>query len=69
MKNLFQVLREKELDIVRVRKEIAAIHAAIPLLAEESDWIENGLAPPRLPPTGTAGRLLGGSHSTQFSIK
>lgn len=40
------VLRQKELDIVRVRKEIEALHLAIPLLAEERDWEEHGLAMP-----------------------
>lgn len=47
MKDLFQVLRQKELDIERVRKEIEALHFVIPLLAKEADWIENGLAPTR----------------------
>jgi hypothetical protein len=56
MKDLFKVLLEKELDIERVRKEIAALHFVIPLLAEESDWIENGLTPPRFPATGTTDR-------------
>ena len=40
------VLREKELDIVRVRKEVEALHLAIPLLAEDRDWVEHGLAAP-----------------------
>jgi hypothetical protein len=47
MKDLFRVLRQEELDIERVRKKIEALHFVIPLLAEEADWIENGLAPPR----------------------
>lgn len=34
MKDVHLVLREKELDIVRVRKEIEALHLAISLLAE-----------------------------------
>ncbi len=44
--------REGEVDIAkriereRVRKEIKALHCVIPLLAENADWIENGLAPP-----------------------
>lgn len=35
MKDPNLVLREKELDIVRVRKEIEALHLAIPLLVED----------------------------------
>ena len=69
MKDLFQVLRQKELDIERVRKEIDALHFVIPLLAEEADWIENGLAPPRrFRATGTAGRTPASSPSTRVSM-
>jgi hypothetical protein len=46
MKDVNLVLREKELDIVRLRKEIEALHLAIPLLAEDRDWVEHGLASP-----------------------
>ena len=42
------VLREKEMDIVRVRKEIGALHLAISLLADNQDWVEHGLASPPL---------------------
>ena len=44
MKDLSQVLSQKEMDIERVRKEIKALHFVIPLLAEDADWIEHGLA-------------------------
>jgi hypothetical protein len=64
MKDLSQVLRQKELDIERVRKEVKALHFVIPLLAEEADWIENGVAPPRFGATGTAGRTPVTSRST-----
>jgi hypothetical protein len=46
MKDVNLVLREKESDIVRLRKEIEALHLAIPLLAEDRDWVEHGLASP-----------------------
>ena len=46
MKDVSLVLREKELDIVRLRNEIQALHLVIPLLAEDRDWVEHGLAPP-----------------------
>ena len=35
MKDLYQVLRQKELDLERTRKEIEALRSVIPLLSEE----------------------------------
>jgi hypothetical protein len=55
MKDLHQVLSQKEMDIERVRREIEALHFVIPLLAENKDWVENGLALP-------------GSHSRENGI-
>ena len=46
MKDLNQVLQEKESALVRVRNEVQALHAVILLLAEDRDWEEHGLAPP-----------------------
>jgi hypothetical protein len=46
MKDLFQVLSQKERDIERVQREIEALHFVIPLLAEDADRIEHGLALP-----------------------
>jgi hypothetical protein len=40
------ILREKEMDIVRVRKEIEALRFVIPLLIENRDWVEHELASP-----------------------
>ena len=63
MKDIYQVLRQKQLDMARVRKEIEALHVVIPLLADQA-WIESGLALP--PPfsqvrgTGTTG--VNGGH-------
>jgi hypothetical protein len=34
MRDVYQVLREKELEISQVRQEIEALRAAIPLLAD-----------------------------------
>ena len=48
MKDVSLVLREKELNIMRLRNEIQALHLVIPLLAEDRDWVEHGLAPPIL---------------------
>jgi hypothetical protein len=44
MKDPYQVLEQKKMEIERLRSEIEAIHFVIPLLTEEADWIENGLA-------------------------
>jgi len=58
VKDIKRILQEKELDVERLQKEIEALHRAIPLLAEDRDWAEHGLAaPPRfqqLRETGTA---------------
>jgi len=37
MRDFYQVLREKELEILRVREEIEALRSIIPLLEEEGD--------------------------------
>jgi hypothetical protein len=59
MKDPYQVLSQKEMDIERVRREIEALHFVIPLLAEDADWIERGQASPpsdsQFRGTGTAG--------------
>ena len=54
MKDLSRVLREKERDVERVRREIESLPVVIPRLAKDADWIENGLAPPWFRATGTA---------------
>ena len=45
MKELQQVLSQKEKDIERVQREIDALLFVIPLLAEDADWIEPELSP------------------------
>jgi len=62
MKNVWQVLQQKETEIERLRQEIQALHSVIPLLVDDQDWIENGLLTPparmrRADAIGTAGRL------------
>ena len=46
MKDPHDLLQKKVLDVKRVRREIAALHDVISLLAEASDCAEHGLAPP-----------------------
>jgi hypothetical protein len=49
MKDVYQVLREKELDVMRVRKEIEALRFAVPLLTEEADSTNISAAASQLP--------------------
>jgi hypothetical protein len=37
MKDLYEILREKEMAIERVRKEIAALKFVVPLLGDEGE--------------------------------
>jgi hypothetical protein len=37
MRDVYQVLHEKELEIIRVRQEIEALRSIIPLLTDEGD--------------------------------
>lgn len=37
MRDVHQVLREKELEVARVRQEIEALRSIIPLLADEDE--------------------------------
>ncbi len=46
MKDLYQVLEQKKMEIERMRREIEALHFVIPLLAEDADWIDNWAASP-----------------------
>jgi len=52
MKDVFRMLREKELAIERVRNEIAALRFVIPLVTELSDVLDNVLYTSRLPSSG-----------------
>ena len=50
MKNVYEVLRQKELELTRLEKEVEALRIAAPLLSEESK--ESAVEPPK--PTLTA---------------
>jgi len=57
MKNVYEVLRQKELELTRLEKEVEALRVAAPLLSEsEKDLIAEGtnskptLASPSQPP-------------------
>ena len=48
MKNVYEVLRQKELELARLEKEVEALRVAAPLLSEESAG-ETGSSKPTLP--------------------
>jgi hypothetical protein len=52
MRDLYQLLREKELAIIRIRQEIEALRSIIPLLADEGDATATG--PPLYAPLRAA---------------
>jgi hypothetical protein len=63
MKNVYEVLRQKELELTRLEKEVEALRVAAPLLSEEKEPLgessKPGLtaAPPqpvRVPPAVTS---------------
>lgn len=47
MRDFYQVLREKELAVIRVREEIEALRAILPLLEDDDD--PNGAATSIMP--------------------
>jgi hypothetical protein len=54
MRDVYQVLREKELEIIRVRQEIEALRSILPLLTDEGDV--NPSAPPLYAPLRAVNR-------------
>jgi len=59
MRDLYQVLRQKELDLERTRKEIEALRSVIPLLSEESEKGDKGR--PSLASSSSQPRRVGGA--------
>jgi uncharacterized coiled-coil protein SlyX len=57
VKDVNIVLREKEMEIVRLQREIEALYSVIPLLSDDRFLDETAESPPpKFPATGTAGR-------------
>jgi hypothetical protein len=63
MKNVYEVLRQKELELTRLEKEVDALRVAAPLLSEEKEALAEAskpsltAAPPqpvRIPPAVAA---------------
>lgn len=46
MKNVYDVLRQKELELARLEKEVEALRVAAPLLSEEKDVAPETAAKP-----------------------
>jgi len=40
MKNVYEVLRQKELELARLEKEVEALRVAAPLLSDDKDTLE-----------------------------
>jgi len=64
MKNVYEVLRQKELELTRLEKEVEALRVAAPLLSEEKEPVTETAKPTltattpqqpiRIPPTVVA---------------
>jgi hypothetical protein len=64
MKNVYEVLRQKELELTRLEKEVEALRVAAPLLSEEKESLAEAPKPSlaaapspqpvRIPPTVAA---------------
>lgn len=48
MKNLLEVLKAKEQELVRVKREVEALSLVLPLLSEETDVILPANIPSRI---------------------
>ena len=54
MKNVYEVLRQKELEMARLEKEVEALRVAAPLLSDDKDLAgDNSAAKPTLTATGS----------------
>jgi hypothetical protein len=45
MKNVYEVLRQKELELTRLEKEVEALRVAAPLLSEEKESLAEASKP------------------------
>jgi hypothetical protein len=48
MKNVYEVLRQKELELTRLEKEVEALRVAAPLLSDEKEPISDTVIKPSL---------------------
>lgn len=61
MKNVYEVLRQKELELARLEKEVEALRVAAPLLSDDKDQISE--------PTTTKPILTSASPAPQQPIR
>jgi hypothetical protein len=55
MKNVYEVLRQKELELSRLEKEVEALRVAAPLLSDDKDaTLDMAAAKPTLTPAAPA---------------
>jgi len=55
MKNVYEVLRQKELELARLEKEVEALRVAAPLLSDDKDLVsDTTVAKPTLTATSPA---------------
>jgi hypothetical protein len=52
MKNVYEVLRQKELELARLEKEVEALRVAAPLLSEEKEGISEAVSSKSMTGTG-----------------
>jgi len=48
MKNVYEVLRQKEMELIRLEKEVEALRLVAPLLSEEKESLMSELGKPSL---------------------
>jgi hypothetical protein len=48
MKNVYEVLRQKELELARLEKEVEALRVAAPLLSDDKDMVSDAAPKPTL---------------------
>jgi hypothetical protein len=54
MKNVYEVLRQKELEMAKLEKEVEALRVAAPLLSDDKDIASDTVAKPTLAPAVTS---------------
>jgi hypothetical protein len=55
MKNVYEVLRQKELELARLEKEVEALRVAAPLLSDEKETVtDTTIAKPTLTASASA---------------
>jgi len=45
MKNVYEVLRQKEMELTRLEKEVEALRLVAPLLSEEKEMVSDAVKP------------------------